>query len=97
MVPWWVSWRYVGPFTYHGPWWWSGVDNLDREVICAAVVASTEPDAQDVIRRAHDDPVAVQWWRFVEAKPDDWEPFCDRFPRAEWMRWPDVPPREDRA
>jgi len=26
-------------------------------------------------------------WRFVEERPDDWSPFSDRFPQADWMEW----------
>lgn len=91
MTLWWVSWLSAGSFEYFGPWWVSGVEpgGRRRSTICAAVVASDERTAREIIRHAHDDVSAGIEWRFVHPRPDDWSPFCDRFERAEWMRWPD--------
>jgi hypothetical protein len=89
-----VSW-YAHPkvgWEYHGPWWVSGRRPIDedwtmQDMCCAAVVAECEEAAKQVIVDSHDEPVELEW-RFVEARGDAWEPFCDRFPRAGWMRWP---------
>ena len=86
---WWVSWYSNGAFEYHGPWWVSGQRLSDNaHTICAAVRADTEDAARKVITDAHDDPTTTLEWRFVEERPDDWNPFSDRFPRADWVQWP---------
>ena len=98
MGNWWVSWYEHGSrkngdfesgvaFELHTPWWISG-ERLDGQTtIVAAVKARNEAEAKRVVLRAHDKPVRLNW-RFVNARPDDWSPFCDRFTRAKWMQWP---------
>ena len=91
MKRWWCSWYEAGEFEYHGPWWVSGsrtVRDRDQAMLCAAVVAKDEADAKRIIREAHEKKRVRIEWRFVEARPDDWEPFGDRFERGAWMRWP---------
>lgn len=95
---WWVSWYAhksalpggdVG-FEIHTPWWISGQTwgpDGSQDIICAAVAAPTAEDAKAYILASHDDPPDDLAWRFVEPRPADWQPFCDRFPRADWMRW----------
>ena len=89
--PYWVS--FIMPvkekpkFEYHGPWWTTGHTDDGRVTVCAAVVATSEAAAKRVIVTAHDDEF-VPKWRFCDEKPEDWNPFDHRFPRAEWMRWP---------
>lgn len=90
--PWWVSW-YTSPsneFEYHGPWWITGSETgYNPDVIyCAAVMADTEQAAQEIIRHSFDDRTTPIRWRFTEDAEPGWEPFTDRFPRREWMRWP---------
>jgi hypothetical protein len=90
---WWVSWYSApGPFEYHGPWWITGqeIGGAARRTIVAAVLAPSADDAKAIIHAAHDEPrPTVIDWRFVTPQPADWSPFGERFPRADWMRWPD--------
>jgi hypothetical protein len=89
MKNYWVSW-YADEdvaFTLNTPWWCTGWRCADgAATVCAAVKAMNEYDAKDVIVAAHDDLVSLEW-RFVNERPDEWSPFCDRFPRADWMVW----------
>ena len=89
----WVSWYATeenGPFTLNWPWWFSGYRcSDDADTTCTAVRAPSENHAKALVILAHDKPPNQIEWRFVEERPDDWSPFCDRFPRAEWM--PDFP------
>lgn len=62
-------------------------DQGSQDSICAAIEASDEAEAKLLVTLAHDLPVELEW-RFVEARPDDWSPFCDGFRKAEWMQWP---------
>ncbi len=77
-------------FEYHGPWWISGTtfEEPERSTVCAAVCAGNEDAARDVIAESFDDGYAVAEWSFTDQRADDWAPFCERFSRAEWMRWP---------
>lgn len=95
MKRWWLSWEHPvshGPFTLTAPWWISGFcDSVEgsTDMICAAVTAPDEAAAKNIIRTAHDkDPGEIEW-RFCDERADDWSPFCDRFPQAKWMTWPD--------
>jgi hypothetical protein len=89
---WWVRW-YGRPgysFEYHGPWWISGWAGEDQTpIFVAAVCADNEDAAKEAIEASHDDGAAgIYEWSFANERADDWEPFCDRFPRAKWMKWP---------
>lgn len=87
----WVSWFETKPatFEYHGPWWVSGEREDDGALtMCAAVQADNGDAAKDVITMAHDEPRIALEWRFVSPRADDWAPFCERFSKAPWMRWP---------
>ncbi len=93
MKTWWVSWYERegcdGSFDYDGPWWVSGCRVSDEaSSVVALVLADSENSAKRVIEAAHDDAATIVEWRFASEKPDGWEPFCDRFQRADWMRWP---------
>ena len=100
--PYWISWYDLlpGKWEYHGPWWDSGLRcNDDAATICAAVMASSEEEAKQIILDAHDNPPGDLEWRFV--KEDGLEPWGgpdSRFKLAEWMKWPwpldGVPHRE---
>lgn len=88
---WWVSWWGQSGFNLRLPWWISGErDGEDDEgrvsSFCAAVLANSEDAARAVIANTTGTKIAE--WRFVEPRPVDWSPFCDRFPRADWMQWP---------
>ena len=85
--PFWVSWWYMSEFELHSPWWISGERGDGVESVCAAVMATSEDDARACILAAHDVSGEIEW-RFAEERPADWAPFCDRFPRANWMVWP---------
>ena len=89
---WWLSWEAdTMDFEIHTPWWISGhayfSDDTDREIICAAVAAKTEEDAKAYIIASHDDPPNDLNWKFCQEKEKDWNPFSDRFPCEEWMKW----------
>ena len=95
IVPHWISYyvpdAVLEAFEYHGPWWISGETMDDKTIICAAVMASDEGAAQFIIEGAFDpgtDMSNVEL-RFNTQKAADWSPFgSDRFPQADWMRWP---------
>jgi hypothetical protein len=75
-------------FAYDGPWWQSGeLFDDGTPIFVAAVIAASPVAAHDVIRAAHDDGVGPKDWRFCEERSKDWSPFCERFPRAPWMKW----------
>lgn len=95
MKNWWVSWYgTASPFTLESPWWISGYrcDGIEgmseTPTICAAIQAESEEDAKDIVLASHDTPPADLEWRFVFERPEGWSPYGDRFPRADWMRWP---------
>lgn len=95
MKSYWLSWydTLYGKWELHSPWWVSGYRVADEaRTICAAVRAPDEESAKRLIVMAHDEPRPRDLeWRFVDERPDDWSPFNDRFPRADWMKW-DQPP-----
>lgn len=85
-----VSWVVPpGSFEYDGPWWMNGKTGEGRSVVYAAVVAATPEAAKKVISDAHgiDSGMSIEWGTIYE-EADDWSPFCERFPRASWMKWP---------
>jgi hypothetical protein len=93
---WWVSW-YETPDMYEAcicaladtrlPIWPSGFRvSDDASTMVAAVQAENEEAAREQITSLYRGIWDIEW-RFVEKRPDDWSPFCDRFPWAEWMLW----------
>lgn len=95
MKKYWVSWYSPadlwGKFELHAPWWVSGERCADgAHTICAAIQAENETTAMDAALSSYDEPrPAGLDWRFVEERPADWSPFNSRFPRADWMKWPE--------
>jgi len=90
--PFWLSWWHteqMGAFELHSPWWVTGHREDGAVSICAAVVARSKIEARFKAMRAYDAlPDQVQFqFRFCEQMPDDWSPFNDRFPQADWMEW----------
>lgn len=92
--PFWISWVQtpsLSEYTLHSPWWVSGhVPHPDgtRFNIVAAVMAANMDGAKCRILGAFDVvPMEIEW-RFCDERPTGWSPFCERFPRAPWMRWP---------
>lgn len=93
----WLSWfgNRCG-YELHWPWWISGyrmdgddeTGALDTPSICAAVRAPNEAAAKALIIAAYDEPPGELEWRFCNERPDDWSPFNERFPKADWMQWP---------
>jgi hypothetical protein len=88
----WLSW-YVKDeaFELHSPWWVSGYrceEDGDTPTVCAAVRATSEDGAKAKIVAAHDDKSVQIEWRFCSDKGPDYNPFNDRFERADWMVWP---------
>lgn len=89
----WLSWYCAsadyGKFELHWPWWVSGERMSDNALtICAAVRAETPDDAMKIIENCYDAPTRLEW-RFCEVRAHDWQPYGGRFPKAEWMKWPD--------
>lgn len=97
----WVSWYATprnGPFTLHTPWWLSGERCSDgAKTVCAAILAKDEAAAKEAIFAAHDVRPKQIELRFCNERPSDWDPFCDRFPRAKWMKWPDQKAKKRRG
>ncbi len=91
MSNYWVSWyrsdKSMQEFEYHGPWWCTGYRDNDG-IYCAAVNAGTTDEAKKVISESFDNHPGNIKWRFIEKRDNDWSPFSDRFPRADWMQWP---------
>ena len=99
MKSFWISWfGTAGPWTLESPWWISGYrivadrmafdEQREEPTVCAAVRASNEGEAKRIIREAHDAKPTELEWRFCEERPEGWTPFTDRFPKADWMKWP---------
>ena len=91
----WLSFQLTSPleqFEYHGPWWVSGygfdAEGNEQPCVCMAVVAADEDAARKVALDSFDEPPTIVEWRFCSDRAADWDPFCDRFERAQWMRWP---------
>lgn len=88
---WWLSW-YLGygdsAFELWSPWWVSGYTD-DETIFVAAIVAETEEEAKQIVMDSFDTDPLMFTWRFVESVDRDWAPFGSRFPRADWMVWPD--------
>jgi hypothetical protein len=89
---WWVSWYHdhdaMGAFEMRFPWWRTGfVDDGHNVTICAAVRARNVDEARAAVFTAYDTPPKSIHFRFVDERPADWEPFGERFPRADWMVW----------
>lgn len=93
----WVSWYAVpgtitenGKFELHYPWWISGERGSDgAQTIVAAIPVVLEEEAHAVIQEAHDFKPAHKVdleIRFNDLK--EGSPFCERFPRRKWMKWP---------
>ncbi len=84
----WVRWYGGDAFEYDGPWWLSGWAG-DTPIFVAAVRAENQEAAYKIIEGNYDrQPASISEWSFCHERADDWEPFCDRFPRADWMKWP---------
>ncbi len=86
-----MRWYGRDDFEYDGPWWisgWATDGEGDIPIFVAAVRAADEGSARRVIEDSYDRPRGVIEWSFSNERPDDWEPFCDRFPRGDWMKWP---------
>lgn len=84
-------------FEYHGPWWVSGLTGDGEQYICAAVRARDEAHAEAIINASFDAGYGVQEFSFADVQGSSWSPFCDRFPRADWMQWPEVTGRNTKA
>lgn len=93
---WWISWygcwAKLGAFELYTPWWESGLtmEEPERQIFCAAVWADDEDEIREIIygsydKRPEDGEIEV---RFMEQRPDDWDP-CEnksgRFEFADWM------------
>lgn len=85
----WLRWvtseEHHGTFELTSPWWVSGHRGNER-YICAAVEAESESAAKAIIDGCHDRDVDISF-RLILEQPSDWTPFCERFPRRDWMQW----------
>ena len=103
LKPFWVSWYGKGTtfqFEYHGPWWIAGeTEEIEpRKIFCAAVMAEDANEAWMVIVDGHDREALAEERvekRFASRRNKNWSPFSDRFPAAEWMKWPYPTENED--
>lgn len=92
----WVRWFSAPSSTFETtwPWWHSGFTGDDRNVLVAAVRGAGVEQAKAQIVAAYEpflegkSVADVIEWSFVSERPDDWQPFTERFPRADWMEWP---------
>lgn len=96
LIAFWLSrWmtEQTGDFKLDWPWWISGARLFDyAEAVFVAVRASSETAAMEMIMQAHDVRPSTPEVRFCEQKADDWAPFTNWFPRADWMRWESIAP-----
>jgi len=53
----------------------------------AAIQAESPEHAQSAVVLSYDKKSKSMDWRFCNEREDTWEPFCERFPRADWMKW----------
>jgi hypothetical protein len=86
----WVSWYHqedYSSFRVDTAWWSTGWNDT-AETICAAVLATDPENARLQITAAYGSPHELKF-RFMTEKPGDWSPFGERFPRADWMQWPE--------
>lgn len=93
-LPYWLSWWHevtlMSEFELHTPWWQTGRRDFAKESYAISVVAAVRADsfaaAKALVVASYDETPVLEW-RFIEEKPRSWSPFCERFPRAEWMKW----------
>jgi hypothetical protein len=90
----WVFWWHPpggGEIELHYPWWVSGNRGGDgAPSICAAIIAEGEDEVKAKVLQAYIIPPENPLdFRFVVERGSNWAPFGDRFPRAEWMVWPE--------
>lgn len=92
---WWVSWYStadMGERKLSSPWWKSGQRGDGASTICAAIRAVSPEEVRLKVAAAYDikieNPLTQIEWRFINQRDEKWEPFNDRFPRADWMKWP---------
>ncbi len=91
MKKYWISWFHspvYGPFELNSPWWIRESEGLSY-TIYAAVKANSEAEAKELVRNSYNKQLdaATFEWRFCEEKPADWSPFCDKFPKDNFMAW----------
>lgn len=87
----WLSWyspTSMAEFELHSPWWVSGYDSDDRNIVVAAVRAADEAAAFAQVRAAYDNGHGPIEERFIEPLAGE-APFSGRFPQAKWMTWDD--------
>lgn len=92
----WISWYHycsdsddLGEFCLYFPWWESGRSlNLDHPftTICAVIPFESAIIAESIIINSYDKIPDKLDWRFNELR--EGSPFCERFPKAEWIWWP---------
>lgn len=91
VTPFWVSWYHkihYSEFELNFPWWITGERGSNEDkIICAAIKAESVKKAKGVILFSYDAfPEKIEW-RFCEERPPYWNPFSERFPKADWMIW----------
>ncbi len=83
----WASWYspYEESFELNFPWWFSGYAHQGN-MVCAAIKTKNKDDLKNIIQNCYDNKIIIEY-RFIEKRCEDWIPFCDRFPKADWMQW----------
>ena len=94
MNKYWVSWRHyaeMGDFIFkdENPCWETGELYAGRPIITYVVAIKTFDEylAKKEVFNAYDQQVEEIDFIFAVKKPAKWSPFCERFPRADWMVW----------
>ena len=86
----------LGVWECHAPWWEAGFDlrsplsgeREERVNIVGTIQAENEGEVWRFVRACFGRVPEGFQARFCEERPDGWEPFTARFPRAGWMHWP---------
>jgi hypothetical protein len=90
----WLSWRrprQMGHDHFTFPFW----DRPESVFVFAAMRACSAREAMDKVTVGYSEQVGQIEFVAVQEKPDDWSPYCDEFPKEDWM--PTFPPAQKRT
>lgn len=85
----WLSWFHHKSMSGYGlafPSWVSGESPWGK-TICAAIKATGEEEAWEIVEKSYAERPVVLARRFCNEQEEGWSPFNDRFPKADWMTW----------
>ena len=86
----WLSWWDNGQYGEREQWfpWWVSGSGERGDSIVAAVLATSEEDAKEFIRRSYDVPPESLEFRFCELRDRPAKDlYSDRFAKADWFLW----------